>query len=123
MKDDLVMMSALIMRRKLYSYILSQVLSLTRKADPMSHFNRAAPLSSEARAASIARRSTCNLFVQRIRLCLYYKQIWNENESEGDIGEMEVIVIKLTGGGNSFSSIRRIEMSSKLGEKREEDDG
>ena len=75
------------------------MLSLTKKADPISHFNRAAPLSSEARASSMARRSVCNLLVQRIRLCLYNQQIWNENENEDerDAGEMVEIVMKLTG--------------------------
>ena len=75
------------------------MLSLTKKADPISHFNRAAPLSSEARASSMARRSVCNLLAQRIRLCLYNQQIWNENENEDerDAGEMVEIVMKLTG--------------------------
>ena len=47
----------------------------------------------------MARRSVCNLLVQRIRLCLYNQQIWNENENEDerDAGEMVEIVMKLTG--------------------------
>ena len=52
----------------------------------------------------MARRSVCNLLVQRIRLCLYNQQIWNENENEDenedenerDAGEMVEIVMKLT---------------------------